>query len=55
MPVSVGVVVAIVVVDEVVADTTCNTLPPPAGATHFKPVVSTESATSLQRGLFPTP
>jgi hypothetical protein len=31
-------------------DTTCNTFPPPAGATHFKPVASTLSATMLQLG-----
>ena len=29
----------------VVAETTCKTFPPPAGATHFKPVVSALSAT----------
>jgi hypothetical protein len=27
---------------------TCKTLPPPAGVTHFKPVVSALSATILQ-------
>jgi hypothetical protein len=50
-PVSAKVVDATVVEVLYVAFTTCNTLPPPAGAAHFRPVGETElSATMLQLG-----
>jgi hypothetical protein len=44
--------VALVVLADVVVvpETTCNTFPPPAGATHLSPVASTLSATMLQLG-----
>ena len=42
----VSAVVAIVVCVVVVALITCRSFPPPAGATHFKPVASTLSATN---------
>jgi hypothetical protein len=45
--VSVYAVVAMFVLVEVVALTTCNTLPPPAGAAHLSPVLSELSATNL--------
>ncbi len=43
-PVSANDELAEVVFVESVTFTTCNTFPPPAGATHFNPVASAESA-----------
>ncbi len=48
---SANVVDAIEVLVVISALTTCNTLPPPAGAAHLRPVGETvESATMLQLG-----
>ena len=45
--------VEVVKLSVLTVETTCNTLPPPAGAAHFNPVASAESATILTLGIVP--